>query len=91
MSMAATLAAARVRHFSIPDLLVTYFAPSSVVEWSSCPLILRRRRSLPFQDAYDAIVLARMTLAVLLPLLLLLRRTRDRTDPMAASRCLLLR
>lgn len=55
------------------------------------PVILRPRRSVPFQDAYDAIVLARMTLAVLLPLLFLFRRTCDRTDPMAASRCLLLR
>ena len=41
--------------------------------------------------AYYAIVLACMTLAVLLPLLLLTRRTRDRIDRIASSRWLVLR
>ena len=42
------------------------------------------------QGAYDAIVLACMTLAVL-PLLVLTRRTRDRIDWIARSHWLLLR
>jgi len=41
--------------------------------------------------AYYAIVLACMTLAVLVPLLLLTRRARDRIDRIASSRWLVLR
>jgi hypothetical protein len=38
--------------------------------------------------AYYAIVLARMTLAAQLSLLLFTRRMRDRSDGIASSRCL---
>jgi hypothetical protein len=57
------------------------------------PIAIRKRdcgqRSsiLRFHGAYDAIVLACMTLAVLLPLLLS-RRARDRIDRIASSRWL---
>jgi hypothetical protein len=52
----------------------------------------RQRSSiLRLHGAYDAIVLAYVTLAVLLPLLLVSRRTRDRIDRIASSRWLVLR
>jgi hypothetical protein len=52
---------------------------------------LFERRSNRGAGAYDAIVLACLTLAVPLPLLLLARRTRDRIDRIAESRWFVLR
>jgi hypothetical protein len=93
VSMAATLGAARRRRFSNPDRFGHLFRQVCHVHHWLCPAGDPRRQPLDgsLQGAYDAIVLARMTLAVL-PLLLLTRRTPDRIDRIAApARWLLLR
>jgi hypothetical protein len=62
--------------------------------WEASPLVIRGLvvpLDSSLHGAYDAIVLGRMTLAVLLQLLLLTRRARGRIDRMASSRWIVLR